>query len=97
MPLYRTFSGTLENKGPKWKAVLGHYRKLPTDHIESSAAATPRDALRSFSFHWQLKADEIMATKPVEKTQAQFANLLINRAHGLYDLFAKEELWASEA
>ncbi|MCG9758130.1 MULTISPECIES: DUF4826 family protein [Pseudoalteromonas] len=80
--------------GKKYWVITGN---LPTDHIEASAAATPREALRYFSFHWQMKAEEIISAKPVDKTQAQFANLLVNRAHGLYELFSKDELWANEA
>ncbi|WP_440053123.1 DUF4826 family protein [Pseudoalteromonas sp. T1lg65] len=71
--------------------------RLPTDHFLASAAPNARDALRYISFQWQLKAEEIMATKPVDKTQHQFANLLVSRAHGLYELFEKDELWANEA
>lgn len=80
--------------GKRYWVITGN---LPTDHLESSVAETPRDALRYFSFHWQMKAEEILSVKPVDKTQADFANLLINRAHGLYDLYSKDELWASEA
>ena len=31
-----------------------------------------------------------------DKTQADFANLLINRAHGLYEMHENEQLWAKE-
>jgi hypothetical protein len=70
---------------------------LPTDAVEVSAAQNARDVLRHFSYQWQLKADGIMANKPLDKTQVDFANLLVNRAHGLYELFEKDQLWASEA
>jgi hypothetical protein len=36
-----------------------------------------------------------MNSGAIDKTKVEFANLLINRAHGLYDLFDKEELWNS--
>ncbi|WP_419147103.1 DUF4826 family protein [Pseudoalteromonas 'SMAR'] len=80
--------------GKRYWVVTGN---LPTDHVESTAATTPRDALRHFSLSWQMKAEGILSVKPIDKTQADFANLLINRAHGLYELYSNDELWASEA
>ncbi|MBE0364187.1 hypothetical protein PULV_a1767 [Pseudoalteromonas ulvae UL12] len=70
--------------------------RLPTDHVEASVAATARDAIRHFSFQWQLKADEIVQSGIKEQTQLDFANLLVNRAHGLYEFFEKDELWTNE-
>lgn len=71
--------------------------RLPTDHAEVSAAKDARDAMRYFSLQWQLKADQIMSTGARDKTQVDFANLLINRAHGLYEMYENEPLWAHEA
>ena len=70
--------------------------RLPTDHVEVTAAATARDAIRHFSFQWQLKADEIVQSGIKEQTQLDFANLLVNRAHGLYEFYEKDELWINE-
>jgi hypothetical protein len=70
--------------------------RLPTDHAAASAAKDARDALRYFSLQWQLKADQIMSTQVRDKTQVDFANLLINRAHGLYEMHDNEQLWANE-
>ena len=70
--------------------------RLPTDHAEASAAKDARDAMRYFSLQWQLKADQIIAAGARDKTQADFANLLINRAHGLYEMHENEQLWAKE-
>ena len=69
---------------------------LPTDHIEVTAAPNAREAIKYFSLHWQMKADEIIKSGVRDKTQADFANLLINRAHGLYDLSEKDDLWTNE-
>lgn len=69
---------------------------LPTDHIEVTAAPSAREAIRYFSFQWQLKAQQIIDQGVRDKTQADFANLLIARAHGLYELSAKEQLWVNE-
>lgn len=70
---------------------------LPTDHLALSAAKDAREAVRAFSLHWQLKAEQIMNSGSVDKTKVDFANLLVNRAHSLYDLFAKEELWTKQS
>lgn len=70
--------------------------RLPTDHVEVTAAATARDAIRHFSLLWQLKADEIVQSGIKEQTQLDFANLLVNRAHGLYEFYEKDELWTNE-
>ncbi len=68
---------------------------LPTDHMALSAAKDAREAVRAFSLHWQLKAEQIMNSGAIDQTKVDFANLLVNRAHGLYDLFNKDELWKS--
>ncbi|SNY51160.1 protein of unknown function [Arsukibacterium tuosuense] len=66
---------------------------LPTDHMPFSAAATARDAMRSFSLNWQLKAEHIVTSDSVDKTQQEFADLLVARAQGLYELFEDDALW----
>jgi len=82
------------NDGNSYWIITG---RLPTDAVKASAATDARDVLRHFSFQWQLKADGIMASKPIDKTQIDFANLLVNRAHGIYELFENEQLWANVA
>ncbi|SEA42274.1 DUF4826 family protein [Alkalimonas amylolytica] len=66
---------------------------LPTDHMALSGAKNAKEAIRAFSFQWQLKAQQILDTQQGDKTQLDFANLLISRAHGLYDLFDNETIW----
>ncbi|KZN43060.1 DUF4826 family protein [Pseudoalteromonas luteoviolacea] len=83
-----------DQKGKGYWAVSG---QVPTDAAEESAASNPRDVLRYFSFQWQMKADGIVSSGVKEKTQLDFANLLVNRAHGLYDLYESDKLWPSEA
>ena len=70
---------------------------LPTDHIAVSAASNAREAVRAFSLHWQLKAQQIADSGLQDKTQHEFANLLVKRAHNLYDMFNKDELWQMES
>lgn len=69
---------------------------VPTDHMPFSAAVNAREAVRAFSLHWQLKAQQIIDSGANDKTQHDFANLLISRAHGLYEMFNKDELWHAE-
>ncbi|MGP9800698.1 DUF4826 family protein [Rheinheimera sp. NSM] len=70
---------------------------LPTDHMAFSAAPDAREAVRAFSLHWQLKAQQIIDSGITDKTKQDFVNLLVNRAHALYEMFSKDELWQAEA
>lgn len=70
---------------------------LPTDHMPFSTASNAREAVRAFSLHWQLKAQQIIDAGVTEQTQKDFANLLVNRAHSLYDMFNADELWQQES
>lgn len=66
---------------------------LPTDWMTEEGAESARDAVRAFSLRWQLKAEEIRVNQEADKTQQEFATLLIGRANGLYDIYEREELW----
>ena len=66
---------------------------LPTDHLPISAAANAREAVRAFSLNWQLKAEKIIGSGINDKTKQDFADLLVKRAHGLYDMFENAALW----
>ena len=73
---------------------------LPTDHIPSEIAKSPREALRHFSLNGQLKAENIVQAltsgtyNPDDhERQKQFAELLVDRAHSIYDLFVDEKMW----
>jgi hypothetical protein len=66
---------------------------LPTDHIELKAAENARDALRAFSFRWQIKAQQLVDAGIEAQTAADYANLLVNRAQSLYQLFESEKIW----
>ncbi len=91
-PFFAVWKIKAENAKSYW-VISG---RLPTDHVEISAAKTARDAIRYFSFQWQLKADQIVKSGIKDKTQADFANLLVNRAHGIYEFYEKDELWQNE-
>ncbi|MGS0535817.1 DUF4826 family protein [Pseudoalteromonas sp. SaAl2] len=91
-PLCALWKFKAQDKKKYW-VITG---RLPTDHAHESAAENPRDALRYFSLQWQLKADQIMQSGAVDKTKVDFANLLINRAHGIYEMYEKDHLWTNE-
>jgi len=58
---------------------------LPTDHISSDLAATPRDAARHFSLKWQLDA--------TRQTDPLAGERLSQKAELLYDLAENEDIW----
>lgn len=66
---------------------------LPTDHIVLAEEESARNVVRHFSYKWQLQADNILQTPDHSKEQQEFAQLLIGRAEGLYQLFQKDDLW----
>ena len=70
---------------------------LPTDYIALSAATDARDALRAFSFRWQMNAQQLIDAGVQEQTTADYVNLLIGRAHSLYDLFENDQIWSKAA
>jgi len=58
---------------------------LPTAHLGSAAAATPRDVARHFSLKWQLDA--------ARNTDPTVAETLVAKAESLYELVQDESLW----
>lgn len=80
----------LASNGKKYWVIAG---RLPTDFAAVNAATNTRDVLRYFSFQWQLKADQLSERNPNNPTSQEFANYLVNRAHGLYELFEEDSLW----
>jgi hypothetical protein len=77
---------------------------LPTDHIGSSAAETPRDALRYFSLKWQMDADRYNdpAVRKAhgwreDQDLSLLTNQLVAKAEELYDIAEEESLWQKPA
>lgn len=70
---------------------------LPSDHIDVSAAASPRDAVRHFSLKWQMQAAQIeQATPENQDNPADFANVaesLVKSAEALIQCADNDELW----
>jgi hypothetical protein len=52
-----------------------------------------RDALRGFSFRWQLQADNILNSGTNDKIQHDFAERLIAKAESVYELFSNDKAW----
>ncbi len=67
---------------------------LPTDVTLAENAAAARDVLRYFSMQWQLKAENLeLNNTQKDASQAEFVELLRNRADSLYALYQNEKLW----
>ena len=77
----------------KWLWVLSG--DLPTDFITESAAATAREAMKSFSFKWQMDSEKILAADEFGADKQEFAKVLRNRAERLYEICEAEDLWPS--
>jgi len=87
VPLLAIWQLTLLN-GERYWVLCGD---LPTDHSPLNVATTAREALKHFSFKWQLQAENLL--KAGDKEQDDFAQLLIGRAQGLYQVSENEKLW----
>ncbi len=86
---------TLQGLTEKVWAISGP--DLPTDHIEASLAAKPQDALRYFSYRWQLKADNILNNEAlVDSKQQEFAQILIRSAEKIFPMSEDASLWQNE-
>jgi len=90
IPLMTMWKINLVDKTSVW-VICGD---LPTDFAQLPVAKDAREAVRHFSFKWQMQAENLMKTRDAE--QEKFAQLLISRAEGLYDLFEKDELWEAQ-
>jgi len=80
----------------KLKVIDGSYvwvisGDLPTDHNVIDVATNAREAVRHFSFKWQMQAENLLKTD--DKEQQEFAKLLIGRAEGLYDMYQNNSIW----
>lgn len=75
-------------EGKKYWVLCGD---LPSDHSAIGVAVNARDALRHFSLKWQVQAENLLRSGVDE--QIEFANLLVSRAEGLYDICEDESVW----
>ncbi|NKF51530.1 DUF4826 family protein [Shewanella sp. WXL01] len=84
----------MDAKQPKKQTFWVMSGDLPSDYVDVKVAATARDALRHFSMMWQLKAENLhQSGLTQDKTQREFANLLVSRAESLYHMHNDDKLW----
>jgi len=69
---------------------------LPTDVMAFSGAANARDALRAFSFRWQMQAQQLIEAGVQDQTGADYVKLLVSRAEQIYQLFEADDFWNSQ-
>lgn len=83
---YQILIGKIRDHGDDtnfWWFIAGD---LPTDYVDSSAAASVRDAARYFALRWQVRA----------ANDADTGSMLAKRAESLYELAEDDHLWAVE-
>lgn len=66
---------------------------LPSDFSPVSVAPNAREAMRHFAFTWQIRAENILKDEKVVTEQKEYAQMLINRAEGLYGFYKQEDFW----
>ena len=81
------------NKNVVW-AISGD---VPVDYLPVAVAADAREAIKHFSYRWQMKAQQIMDNGISDQTSADYVQLLVGRATMLYDLSESETLWQAKA
>jgi hypothetical protein len=67
---------------------------VPSDHNKIDVAPNAREAVRHFSFKWQMQAENLFNSG--DKEQQEFAKFLVSRAEGLYEMYQQETLWNIE-
>jgi hypothetical protein len=77
------------NKNVVW-AISGD---VPVDYLPVAVAADAREAIKHFSYRWQMKAQQIIDNGISDQTSADYVQLLVGRANMLYDLSESETLW----
>ncbi|MCL1094825.1 MULTISPECIES: DUF4826 family protein [Shewanella] len=88
----------MDSKKPAKQTFWVMSGDLPADYVDVNVAATARDAIRHFSMMWQMKAENIQRSGLTkDPAQAQFAELLISRAEGLYKMQADDKIWGPAA
>lgn len=78
------------NEGKYFWVICGD---LPCDFMPYENEKTAREAIRHFSFLWQLQAENIQKAGELDKTQKEFVEMLIARAEGLYRIYNQQEIW----
>lgn len=66
---------------------------LPADAVPLEAAETAREAMKRFSYAWQMQAENITRSGTNDQAQLDFAALLIKKANMLYELSVDKKIW----
>lgn len=96
----RIVIGQLRDTGPHLREFWIIAGEVPTDCIDATTCATPRDAARHFALKWQLGAEQLRdpeerkkrALKPVEDWDSA-ANELEQVAAEFYALSEEDQAW----
>ena len=66
---------------------------VPSDYMALDGAGSARDAIRHFSFKWQMQAENIRRQVVDDQVQLNYAQILEQKAERLYQVFADDTLW----
>jgi hypothetical protein len=69
---------------------------LPADAVPLDAAPSAREALKRFSYSWQMQAENIERSGTKDQAQIDFANLLVKKADMVYQLSSDEKIWQDQ-
>lgn len=98
----RIVIGQIRDSGPSRRELWIIAGEVPTDCIDASTCATPRDAARHFALKWQLGAEQLR--DPVERAKRPLkpvsdwvtvADELEQVATDLYALAEEDRAWKS--
>lgn len=98
----RIVIGEIRDSGPSRREFWIIAGEVPTDCIDASTSATPRDAARHFALKWQLGAEQLRnpeerAKRPLKPVSdwATVADELEQVATDLYALAEEDKAWQS--
>jgi hypothetical protein len=70
---------------------------LPADAIPLEAAQSAREAMKRFSYSWQMQAENIRRSDTKDEEQIAFATILDAKAAMLYKISTDEKVWQDQA
>ncbi len=88
-PMFAIFKIRSKDRKKYW-VIAGD---LPTDYTPDSAAKDFKAAMRHFSLHWQMKAENMIAAGIRDTVQRDFAQLLVTKAEALYAFIDNKIMW----
>lgn len=79
-----------DNKSKFYWVISGD---VPADALSVDVASNARDAIKHFSLTWQLKADSIQNNPSSDRTQLDYADLLVEKAELIYAIQEQQQVW----